>query len=113
KFNAELAAARRQHNRGWQSSLNYKNGVIQFALRESNGQPLLLENLMMEYGRPAFEQADRTASLVHVGNGIYRAPIALKAGVWALKITGGPADQLYRRDSRLLVESDGVSGREE
>jgi nitrogen fixation protein FixH len=112
-FNEGLQAAREQRKRGWQSSLAYENGVIQFSLRDRHDQPLVLGDLKLDYGRPAFEQADQAAALTQVGPGVYRAVVDLKSGIWALKISGGNAERRYRRDSRINVAKGGNSGREE
>ncbi len=55
KFNADLRAAREQRQRGWQSSLTYTDGKIQFAVRDRDGEPLVFKSLTMLYGHPAFE----------------------------------------------------------
>ncbi|MEO0809871.1 MAG: FixH family protein [Pseudomonadota bacterium] len=112
-FNAELREARLQQQRGWTSDLQYEGGAIQFSLRDRQGQPVVIDGLKLNYGRPAFEQADQTVGLEYVGDGLYRAAATLKAGIWALKVSGGTGDSRYRRDSRLYVGEDGASGQEE
>lgn len=113
KFNSELAAAKVQHARGWQSSLTYRDGVISFTLVDRDGQPVIYDDLMVHYGRPAFEQADRTVAFKHAGSGHYRVSAPLTAGYWSIRVSGGAGNKAYRRDSRLLVSSNAKSGREQ
>jgi len=112
-FNADLAEARRQSERGWTSALSYTKGEIQLRLLDSDGRPVIIDDLTLAYGRPAYEQADRTASLLYTGEGVYTAAVALLPGIWALQIVGGNGDSRYRRDSRLFVAKDGISGQED
>jgi nitrogen fixation protein FixH len=112
-FNEGLRAAREQRKRGWKSSLTYESNHIQLSLRDRHNQPIVLDGLRLSYGRPAFEQADGMVMLTLIGNGLYQAPVSLKAGVWALKISSANSARPYRRDSRIRVTDDGTSGQEE
>ena len=112
-FNRELEAARQQHQRGWKTSLQYAAGVLTFRVHDRHGAPLALQNMTLELGRPAFEHADRQVLLRYSGNGTYRSDIKLAPGIWSLRITGSAKRQPYRRDSRLSVAPDGLTGQEQ
>ena len=112
-YNEELEAAQRQEARGWRSRLTYEGGKIAFNLADRTGQPVILTDLVVALGRPAFEQQDHTLPLRHIGNGSYVASTSLGAGIWAARITGGSGETAYRRDSRLFVSKPGQLGQEE
>ena len=113
KFNDEIAAAKVQHARGWQSSLSYRDGAVVFTLVDRHQQPVIYDDLILHYGRPAFEQDDGTVALQHIGSGRYRANVKMAAGYWSLKVIGGRGDQAYRRDSRLFVRAAANVGQEQ
>ncbi|MEN2494915.1 MAG: hypothetical protein TECD_00825 [Hyphomicrobiaceae bacterium hypho_1] len=112
-FNSELAEARRQSQRGWISELRYVPGQVKLSLRDDRNQPVVLSNLVLAYGRPAYERADETSSFMHVGDGIYHAQVRLKPGIWLFRVSGGAGLNSYRRDSRVYVSRDGKMAREE
>lgn len=103
RFNEDLAEARRQAARGWTSQLDYRDAHFAFALKDRRGQPVVLDDLMVAVGRPASEAQDQTVALRHVGGGRYRGDVVLEPGIWMLRITGGAAENAYRRDSRIEV----------
>lgn len=107
-YNGELAEARRQSERGWVSELAYRGGHFDFSLKDREGQPVVIDDLKVWVGRPAFERQDQTVALAHVGDGRYRADIELGAGPWQIKVTGGTGEQAYRRESRIVVDEDQV-----
>lgn len=111
-FNEEIAAAKAQKARGWQSTLTYRDGVISFKLEDRDRQPIIYDDLTLFFGRPAFEQSDGSVKLRHVGGGRYRAEHALAAGTWALKVVGANGNLAYRRDSRLFVRAGSNTGNE-
>lgn len=112
-FNEDLQAARVQRQRGWQAFLRFNDSTLQLTLQDRQGRPVALPELTLNYGRPAFEQADRITKLKPVGEGVYRGKVAMAPGVWALSIRGDDGELRYRRDSRLRITQDGISGKEE
>ena len=113
KFNGHLQAARAQHAKGWRTNLSYRDGQLLFQIQDRDGTSVSLTNVQLEYGRPAFEQADRTATLQAIGQGRYSTPLNLGKGDWMLRVTATKDGEAYRRDSRLNVLSAGREGREE
>lgn len=110
-FNAELARARVQKERGWRSGLSYRNGAIEFTLVDRSGNAVVLDAVTAEFGRPAYDGQDRKVPLTHRGDGVYTAAVDLKHGAWNVRIDGGAGDRTYRRESRLIIS--GASGQEE
>jgi len=113
KFNGYLAAAKAQDAKGWRTSLTYSDGSLAFKIQDRDGRPVTLENASLYYGRPAFEQADRTIALTSTGRGRYIAKLALEHGAWTMRVTGTNNGQPYRRDSRLKVRASDHVGRED
>jgi nitrogen fixation protein FixH len=107
-FNEDLAEARRQAARGWTSKLAYGEQHFAFTLKDSNAQPVVLDDLKVSVGRPASEVQDQTVALRHVGDGRYRGDVALEPGIWMIRITGGAGEHAYRRDSRIEVPASAV-----
>lgn len=106
KFNAKLADARAQSQRGWQSELSYADATVRFRLRTNSGHPVALDDLEITLGRPAHEQLDVQAQLVNVAEGSYILRRKLLPGVWAVRIEGGAGDRAFRRDDRLFVPAE-------
>mgnify|MGYP001818010228 CR=1 FL=1 len=107
-FNEDLVEARRQAARGWTSKLVYGEQHFACALKDRNGEPVVLDDLKVSVGRPASEGQDRTVALRHVGEGRYRGDVALEPGIWMVRITGGAGENAYRRDSRIKVPASAV-----
>ena len=93
--------------------MSYRDGVIAFKLEDRNRQPVIYDDLTLHFGRPAFEQADGSVKLQHVGSGRYRANVGLAAGTWSLMVIARSGSQAYRRDSRLFVRAGSSVGKEQ
>ncbi|MFK5979227.1 MAG: FixH family protein [Rhizobiaceae bacterium] len=108
-FNAYLAAAAEQDKLGWQGGLTYKQGVIEFSLIDENANPVDLDTIFVEIGRPAFEQQDQKIELTSITAGKYRAEVSLSTGPWAFSVRGQKGNDPYRLDVRLDVsKADGM-----
>lgn len=103
QYNGELAAAKTQRARGWKSSLTYTDGGFSLTLGDRLGEPVILPELRLAFGRPATESQDGEIALRHVGRGLYRGEQVLAPGVWAIRVTGGEGANAWRRDSRITV----------
>lgn len=106
KFNAELKAAKVQHDAGWRSELTYTKGIIQVHLIDKNGKPVALDKAHIFIGRPAFEQQDQDVALTENSHGKYYRAVKLTEGYWDIQVKGLVNGQPYRRDARLLVNGD-------
>lgn len=110
-FNTELAEARAQKERGWRSTLGYAGGKLEFTLVDKMGDPVVLENVTAELGRPAYDGQDRKVTLIHRGHGVYSTSTELPHGAWDVRIDGGSGERKYRRESRMIVSTG--TGQEE
>ncbi len=111
QFNAELAAARAQQERGWHSALAYRNGTLELRLADKSGSAVILDNMTAELGRPAYDGQDRKLPLTHRGHGVYTALVDLPHGAWDVRIDGGNGDHAFRRESRMIISAG--TGQEE
>ena len=107
QFNEHLATATAQQKKGIYSSLTYQNNQLSMVLRSKDGSPVTADRLVVEIGRPAFEQQDRTLELVPAADGFHRLEIHLNPGNWDLRISGTYGQSSYRRDARIFVDAQG------
>ena len=107
KFNEELQQAKAQQASGIYSELGYSNSQITFVLKDKDDKSLSANDLTIAIVRPAFEQEDQVGLLIQIGHGSYHFPVELGEGEWKLQITGVSNGQSYRRDARLIIDSNG------
>jgi nitrogen fixation protein FixH len=105
-FNRELEQAKLQHARGWTGTISYTQGAIELKLTDRNDAPVILQDVMVLVGRPAFEQSDHRLPMQDIGNGVYRVDDALAAGIWQVSIRGKSTAGDYRLDTRLTIEAN-------
>jgi len=105
-FNRELEQAKLQHARGWTGAISYTQGAIELKLTDSHDAPVVLRDVMVLVGRPAFEQLDHRLPMQDFGNGVYRVDDALTAGVWQVSIRGKSTAGDYRLDTRLTIKAN-------
>ncbi|MEP1092438.1 MAG: FixH family protein [Rhizobiaceae bacterium] len=103
KFNAELALAEAQQARGWHSEVAFSEGKLTFGLVDKDGEIIVLDQVSVVVGRPAFEQLDQRVSLAAEQVGQYATALDLAEGDWALKFEARAEGIAYRRDLRLFV----------
>ncbi|MEO0329649.1 MAG: FixH family protein [Pseudomonadota bacterium] len=107
QFNHDLIAANEQKASGLYSDLEYMNGVLRFTLFDVSGSAIPANKLLVQIGRPAFEQQDRQTSFDTYNNNTGQLSLNLQPGIWAVKITGNVEKRNYRRDARFLVDLNG------
>ena len=107
KYNSELQKAQIQRASGIRSELEYANGNLIFNLKNRDGRQLVVDNLTIAIGRPAFEQEDQTGIFKTEANFTYIFPVALAKGEWAIRITGKSEGEAYRRDARIMIDANG------
>lgn len=105
-FNRELEQAKLQAARGWTGDISYREGAVVLSLTDKAGQPVVLDTSIVQIGRPAFEQSDHRAVMVHQGNGIYHARETLAPGIWQVSVRGTSSQGDYRLDSRLIIKAE-------
>lgn len=106
KFNRDLEVAKVQKAAGWRSRIVYQDGILSVRLVTRSGSPLILDNVSMRVGRPAYEQQDQNVLFVTNEDGVLTTNLNLASGEWLLKITGDVEGKPYRRDARLLVNEN-------
>ncbi|MEM8811147.1 MAG: FixH family protein [Pseudomonadota bacterium] len=106
KYNEHLAAARSQKALGWKGAIGYRGAALEFTLFDQAGNPVLLDNPSVSFGRPAFEAEDRTVDLTYLGDGLYRLQSDLASGLWQVVVEGNHSKGSYRLETRLFVSGD-------
>lgn len=102
-FNDHLRAGRAQAALGWASTLTYDDARLTFALRDKSGALLKADSVRVEIGRPATETSDRTLALSAGDDGQFSAVQDLAPGQWDLRATARVGEQIYVRETRILV----------
>lgn len=105
-YNATLAAAERQAERGWHSEIHYnaKEGKLFASVFGRDAQPVTGLRVAAILSRPATHREDRAIVLTELAQGVYGAEIKLAPGLWVLSLASGEEEgALYRLKRRLLV----------
>lgn len=109
-FNREIAAARAQVERGWQSDLGLARegagAMLRLALTNRDGGPV--SGLMLE-GRvkhPSDRRLDRVVILAEPAPGLYEARIdGLAAGAWGIELNGKrQGERVFALTSRAIIK---------
>lgn len=103
-FNHLQEEWRAQAARGWTGDISYASGVITFTLTGKDGEPVILDQVSAQVGRPAFDRDDHSLQLNHAGSGRYEGADVLARGPWAITITGQSAHGPYRLEKRIMVK---------
>lgn len=103
QYNGHLQQAEAQRKLGWRSAVSYTKGELTFALQDKQGEPVMLNEVAVHAGRPAFEQLDTVTPLQLTAGGTGTARLALADGEWMLRIEAQAGEQFYRRDVRIMV----------
>jgi len=91
-YNAALAAARAQAERGWRVSLTFSptqglGGAVEATLLDRDGRPLTGADVTVSFIRPTAAGADQAYTLAETGPGRYRADATPRLpGVWDLRL---------------------------
>ena len=108
KFNGELKDAQLQAESGIRSRLTYADGELVIRVSNRDGTGILPSQAEAWIGRPAFEQQDRILRADCQDGGLCVVRSDLKPGLWAIRFLAVAEGRSYRRDARLLVNSDGT-----
>lgn len=92
RYNAELAAAAAQEQRGWKAEirLDRQGGRLELGLqlKDRDGQPVAGQQVRIRLAHPATRQLDREITLGETGKGRYSGAIpGFPAGNWSLVLT--------------------------
>ena len=107
QYNDELGQADEQKRLGWYSDIRYDDDGLAVALYDKDNSVLWPNELILNIGRPAYEQDDRTLSLSSDNKGVFRFSEKLPLGTWQVRINAKVNNKQYRRDARLFVSANG------
>lgn len=107
-YNATLAEAAKQAERGWAAKLAYDKGRIALQLRDRQDQPVRGVRIGGRVGRPATDRQDVSIELKESEPGSYTAELDLAPGQWVVQLhsndVSSAGDPTYRLKQRLFVE---------
>ena len=108
-YNATLAAAERQAERGWRTDMHYdqKEGRLTLSVLDMEQQPIAGLDVEAMMSRPATDKEDRPVSFRPTGQGLYSADVELAPGLWVISIAADePGTPLYLIKRRVFVASE-------
>ena len=108
QFNGTLEQAKAQRDLGLSSDIAYQAGQLSFILRGKSGEQLNPQTVMLEIGRPAYEQSDSTYQLMPSSDASFELNLPLAQGIWQLTLHAMVDGVQYRRDARIYVQYDGI-----
>jgi nitrogen fixation protein FixH len=107
-YNATLAAQRAQDALRWRHQISQDKSSLRLALLDAAGKPVTQLALDAEIERPA-KPGRMSLAFKESGEGIYQAPLSVRAGTWIVSITakssgsGEPSQSLYRLKERIWI----------
>jgi nitrogen fixation protein FixH len=100
-FNARKAA---QEALGWTLTPTYRDGRIDLAFTDRDGQPVKVARLEVLVGRTTTAAEDVWPELAEMGD-VYSAPLRLARGKWMVKVVAeAPDGTLFERRTELFVQ---------
>ena len=104
-YNAMLAKARAQEERGFSEQLTVEEGYLRFRLTEPSDTPRRKLDVTVHAGRPASGHDDRTIAFTDTGE-FYQAETALPAGRWIVDVEARDGDILvFRQSQEVWIEA--------
>jgi len=109
RFEAKRAVRLEQAAMGWKAETAYVDGIFSVTLTDRSGEPIKNADVRAMIGRPAFEQEDRSLSLIPNRSGTraagtYQARTDLSAGIWMVTLDIRDADgRQWIKDIRFNV----------
>lgn len=94
RFDRERAA---QQALGWTVTPDYDGQRLAIDIRDRDGAPAPVRNLVVTIGRPTEKRQDRTPQMVLTG-GVWTAPMQLEPGRWTIHVQAeAPGGTLFRQ----------------
>ncbi|MEI8394993.1 MAG: FixH family protein [Rhodospirillaceae bacterium] len=109
-YNAAIAAARAQAERGWQVTSTFTNphgleGVVGVRLLDRESRPLTGAEVSVKVMRPTSAGADQVFPLKEIGNGQYQTEMMLRMpGVWDLSLMVRHPTGTWQKIERVMVK---------
>lgn len=99
------AEAAQQRALGWSSLIELQYSVLHFTLFDKQSQPIEGAIVKAYITRPTQASMDRTYSLTHQGDGMYRAVVEFPAkGQWDITVAATWKQKHYQTGKRVVIE---------
>jgi nitrogen fixation protein FixH len=99
-YNQVIIAEEKQESRGWKGTIDYDNGMLNFALYDKNKQPLNWESASATITRPTQQGMDFVREL--------KSPATLITfpanGLWLVRVDAKHAGVHYQQSKRIVVQ---------
>lgn len=99
-YNQVVEAEKKQGMLGWKGIIQYKNGVLRFALHDKNHQPLAWEKATATITRPTQQGMDFRIALKGA-----ETPVDFPAnGLWDIQVDAAHEGVHYQQRKRMVIE---------
>ncbi len=108
-YNAAIARAREQDERGWRADVvigrSGPDRSVRLELKDRNGAPVRKLDLQATLAHPADRKADLTTVMAEISPGIYQGAFAgVHEGEWNLQLLARDDErEMYRSNSRVKL----------
>ena len=99
-YNQVVEAEEAQDKLGWKGTINYKDGVLHFDLRDKKNQPINPDKPTATVTRPTQSGMD---FMVELSGAETRVSFPEK-GLWEVRINASVGDKKYQQSKRIVVE---------
>lgn len=99
-YNQVVAAHQKQEEFGWKGVIDYRNGLVHFALRDKNGVALSPRKTMATFTRPTHAGMDFSVELSHADTAV---DFPAK-GLWEIRVDAVVGDRLFQQSRRIMVK---------
>ncbi len=86
EYNKKLATTKAQHDRGWTSSVDFKDNKLIFSLRDKNNEAIDAKEVKLQVNRVIGTEGELHLILQNNENGDYSSPAILRDGIWNIFI---------------------------
>lgn len=99
-YNQVVKAEEAQEELGWKGTINYKDGVLHFDLRDKKNQPINPDKTTATITRPTQQGMDFTIEL----KGAETRVSFPEKGLWEVRINARVGDKKYQQSKRIVVD---------
>ncbi len=108
EFNRKSREHREQAALGWDATLTGADGILRFALADTQGNPVALNAGTAQFRRPVSDAQDIALALAPAAGGALDAPFALGDGAWIVEIEADAGRDVPWREIHRITVRDGA-----
>jgi len=105
EYNKKLATTKAQHDRGWTSSIDFKDNSLIFSLRDKDNIAIKAKEVKLQVNRVIGTEGELHLILQTNENGDYFSPAELRTGIWNVFISATLSnDENFEHYYQIKVE---------